>query len=69
VDSLSFHLVQKSPVTSTPGFVVYKAHDHPNEELIDPIIYVPVSALPKGRHPTRILVNISAPEGTPWEDH
>ena len=53
----------------TPGFVVYKAHDHPNGELIDPIIYVPVSALPDGKHPTSILVSISATDGTPWQDH
>ena len=51
------------------GFAVYKAHYQVNERLIDPIIYVPVSALPKGKHPKRIHVSISATDGTPWQDH
>ena len=56
-------------MSGSRGFAIYKAHEHPNEELIDPIIYVPVSALPEGKHPTSILVNISATDGTPWQDH
>ncbi len=56
-------------MTRAGGFAVYMAHDHPNDSLIDPIIHVPVSALPEGRHPTSILVSISATDGTPWEDH
>ena len=56
-------------MTRVGGFAVYIAHEHPRELGRDPIIHVPVSALPKGKHPTSILVSISATDGTPWQDH
>ena len=51
------------------GFAVYKGHDHVDERLLGPIIYVPVSALPTRMHPTRILISISAAENATWENH
>jgi hypothetical protein len=56
-------------MSGSRGFAIYKAHEHGSEELKDPIIYVPVSDLPRGKHPTRILVSISAPEDSTWGDH